>query len=397
MLNIVNQIIMSKIVAFIPVRGGSKSIPLKNIKPFCGKPLVCWNVEALEACSFVDEIIVATDSNEIESVVLGGGYSKTHIYRRSAENACDTASTESVMLEYISYAHLADDTIFMLVQATSPLTQKCHFTEALQIYAKGEYDSMLTCVRNKRFFWKADGSSLNYDYMHRPRRQEFDGMLMENGAFYINTVGNIKAVGNRLSGMIGIYEMPEYTSFEIDEPDDWYIMENLMRKHVLKQQAADAFQIKLFLCDVDGTLTDGGMYYSEKGDELKKFNTRDGVALATLRDIGIKTGIITSEDTELVARRAAKLKVDFLKQGKRDGGKLAAAQEMCEELGISLQEVAYVGDDLNCVDLLSAVGFAACPADACEIVKALPNMHVMSRNGGDAVVREVVEKYFCNK
>lgn len=383
-----------KTIAFIPVRGGSKSIPLKNIKPFCGKPLVCWNIEALEACPLVDEIIVATDSNEIECVVIKGKYAKTHIFRRSAKNACDTASTESVMLEYIDYAHLSDNTIFMLVQATSPLTQTCHFTDALQKYAKGGYDSMLTCVRNKRFFWNTDGSSLNYDYMHRPRRQEFDGMLMENGAFYINTVGNIKLVGNRLSGKIGIYEMPEYTSFEIDEPDDWHIMENLMRKHVLKHQVADLSHIKLFLCDVDGTLTDGGMYYSENGDELKKFNTRDGVALAMLRGKGIKTGIITSEDTELVARRAAKLKVDFLKQGKRDGGKLAAAQEICDKMGISLQEVAYVGDDKNCMDLLSVVGFAACPADACEEVKQLPHMHVMSRKGGDGVVREIVEKFF---
>lgn len=221
------------IVAFIPVRGGSKSIPLKNIKPFCGKPLVCWNIEALEACKLVDEIIVATDSNEIEEVVLAGNYIKTRIYRRSAENACDTASTESVMLEYIHYANLPAETIFMLVQATSPLTQTQHFTEALQQYAQGQYDSMLTCVRNKRFFWNADGSSMNYDYRYRPRRQEFDGILMENGAFYINTVSNILQSYNRLSGKIGIYEMPEYTAFEIDEPDDWGVMENLMKRHCL--------------------------------------------------------------------------------------------------------------------------------------------------------------------
>ena len=222
-------------IAFIPVRGGSKSIPLKNIRPFCGKPLVCWNIEALEACLLVDEIIVATDSDEIEQVVTGHDYPKTRIYRRSAENACDTASTESVMLEYIRYAQLPQEIVFMLVQATSPLTQTRHFSEALQQYQEGKFDSILTCVRNKRFFWNADGTSLNYDYRHRPRRQDFEGLLMENGAFYINMVGNILQSGNRLSGKIGIYEMPEYTSFEIDEPDDWAIMENLMRKHVMER------------------------------------------------------------------------------------------------------------------------------------------------------------------
>lgn len=385
-----------KTIAFIPVRGGSKSIPLKNIKPFCGKPLVCWSIEALEGCDLIDEIIVATDSDKIEETVLAQSYKKTKIYRRSAENACDTASTESVMLEYINYAHLPQEDIFMLVQATSPLTETQHFTEALGIYQKGIYDSMLTCVRNYRFFWNEDGTSKNYDYMNRPRRQNFKGELMENGAFYINTVSNILKSGNRLSGKIGIYEMPEYTATEIDEPDDWIILENLMRKHVLSKRTSQP-QIKLFLSDVDGTLTDGGMYYSEKGDELKKFNTRDGMGFQLLREAGIKTGIITSENTEIVANRAKKLKIDFLIQGKRDGGKLAAAQEICSQLGITLNEVAYIGDDINCRELLEAVGVAACPADANTIIKNITSIQIMSHNGGEGCVREfinILQKHF---
>lgn len=373
------------------MRGGSKSIPLKNIKPFCGKPLVCWNIEALEQCFEVDEIIVATDSDKIAEVVEAQKYKKTRIYRRSAENACDTASTESVMLEYINYAQLPQEDVFILVQATSPLTESIHFSEALVMYAKGDYDSILTCVRNYRFFWNADGMSVNYDYHNRPRRQNFDGMLMENGAFYINKVRNILEFGNRLSGHIGIYEMPEYTATEIDEPDDWIILENLMRKHVFPKRKGKKKQIKLFLCDVDGTLTDGCMYYSENGDELKKFNTRDGMAFQMLREKGIKTGIITSEITQIVANRAKKLKVDFLYQGKRDGGKLAAAQEICQQLGITLQDVAYIGDDVNCIELLKAVGVKACPADACDEVKSISGIKIMTRKGGYGCVREMIE------
>ena len=387
---------IKNIIAFIPVRGGSKSIPLKNIKPFCGKPLVCWNIEALEACELVDEVVVATDSDEIWKVVESKNYKKTNLYRRSVENACDTASTESVMLEYINYAQLQKDTIFMLVQATSPLTENFHFTEALQMYSKGEYDSILTCVRNYRFFWNEDGSSMNYDYMNRPRRQNFNGMLMENGAFYINTVGNILESGNRLSGKIGIYEMPEYTATEIDEPDDWTILESLMQRHVLSKHQQTKSQIKLFLCDVDGTLTDGGMYYSESGDELKKFNTRDGMGFQLLREAGIKTGIITSENTKIVENRAKKLKIDFLRQSKRDGGKVAAALEICNELGITLENVAYIGDDINCNELLYEVGIAACPADACAKVKAISNIHLMSRKGGEGCVREFIDVVLKN-
>lgn len=380
-----------KTIAFIPVRGGSKSIPLKNIKLFCGKPLVCWNIEALEQCASVDEIIVATDSDKIEEAVLIQNYKKTKIYRRSAENACDTASTESVMLEYINKVALSDNTVFMLVQATSPLTESCHFTEALDIYAKDEYDSILTCVRSYRFFWNADGTSKNYDYMNRPRRQNFSGELMENGAFYINTVGNILKNGNRLYGKIGIYEMPEYTAAEIDEPDDWVMLENLMRRHIFAKETP-VKNVKLFITDVDGTLTDGGMYYSEAGDEQKKFNTRDGMGLQLLREAGIKTAIITSEDTKMVERRASKLKVDYLVQGKRDEGKLISALGLCEKMGITMDEIAYIGDDVNCFDLLFAAGVKACPADACEEVMGIPGIIVMKKKGGEGCVREFANK-----
>lgn len=380
------------VIAFIPVRGGSKSIPLKNIKPLCGKPLVCWNIEALEACPEVDEVIVATDSDEIWRTVESRNYKKTKLYRRSAKNACDTASTESVMLEYIEYAKLDKDEVFMLVQATSPLTEAVHFSEALQTFGKRGYDSMLTCVRNYRFFWNEDGSSMNYDFMNRPRRQNFSGMLMENGAFYINTVGNILTNGNRLGGKIGIYEMPEYTATEIDEPDDWMILEKLMRKYKSEFVNQKKPNIKLFITDIDGTLTDGGMYYSENGDEMKKFNTRDGMGLQMLREVGIKTAIITSEDRQLNRRRAEKLKVDYIRQGKVNGGKVAVAQEIAKEMGITMQEVAYIGDDVNCVELLSQVGYAACPSDACEKVKSIPSILKMNKKGGDGCVREFCER-----
>lgn len=154
--------------------------------------------------------------------------------------------------------------------------------------------------------------------------------------------------------------------------------------------------IKLFLTDVDGVLTDGSMYYTESGDEFKKFNTRDGMGFELLRKAGIKTGIITSENTQIVARRAAKIKADYLYQGHRDGGKLTAALEICESEGITLSEVAYIGDDLNCISLLEKVGLAACPADAVEAVKAVPGIVLLHKKGGEGCVRELVEQILRN-
>ena len=149
--------------------------------------------------------------------------------------------------------------------------------------------------------------------------------------------------------------------------------------------------IKLFLTDVDGVLTDAGMYYSEAGDELKKFNTHDGMGLQLIREKGIKTGIITSENTKMVERRFNRLKLDYLYQGKLEGGKLASVKEICDKEGISLAEVAYIGDDVNCFELLSSVGLAACPADALETVKNIPGIIQMKKKGGEGCVREFVE------
>lgn len=150
--------------------------------------------------------------------------------------------------------------------------------------------------------------------------------------------------------------------------------------------------IKLFLTDVDGTLTDGGMYYTADGDYMKRFHARDGMGLQLLQRQGVKVGIVTSENTAIVASRAKKLGVDYLVQGRRDGGKLAATREICDELGITLAETAYIGDDVNCVDLLSAVGLAACPADAVRQVKAIPGIRVMTLGGGQGCVRELADQ-----
>jgi YrbI family 3-deoxy-D-manno-octulosonate 8-phosphate phosphatase len=151
------------------------------------------------------------------------------------------------------------------------------------------------------------------------------------------------------------------------------------------------YSIKLFLSDVDGVMTDAGMYYTESGDEIKKFNTHDGMGFNLLTKAGIKTGIITTENTKMVERRAAKLKVDYLYQGKGHGGKLESALEICEKENISIKQVAYIGDDINCIELLSAAGIAACPANAVNKVKAIDGIIHLQKNGGDGAVREFID------
>jgi 3-deoxy-D-manno-octulosonate 8-phosphate phosphatase (KDO 8-P phosphatase) len=156
-------------------------------------------------------------------------------------------------------------------------------------------------------------------------------------------------------------------------------------------------KIKLFLSDVDGVMTDAGMYYTESGDEFKKFNTHDGMGLKLLMKAGIKTGIITTEQTKIVERRAAKLKIDYLYQGKGFDGKLSAALEICAKENITIKEVAYIGDDVNCIELLKEAGIAACPANAVKKVREIPDIIHLKKSGGDGAVREFIDMILASE
>ncbi len=385
-------------VAFIPVRGGSKSIPLKNIKPISGKPLVYWTVKAACGCKYIDKVYVATDSEKIketvESFKIGREanlFSKVRVIGRSAESASDTASTEFAMLEFAE--NYKFDNI-VLVQATSPLLQSVNLDHGFETFNEEGVDSVLSVVPQKRFHWANDENGFthptNYDVFHRPRRQEFDGYLVENGAFYITSKADLIKSQNRISGNIKAVEMNEDTFFEIDEPSDWVIIEALMKKNGITAPI-EIPEIKMFLTDCDGCLTDGGMYYSEQGDELKKFNTRDGMGFALMRQKGIITGIVTSENVDLNRRRAEKLKLDILEVGCKD--KVAAVKRICEEHGINLRNVCYVGDDINDLEVIKMVGFGCCPADAVLEVKEVAK-YISKTKGGNGVIREIYNYVF---
>ncbi len=399
-------------VAFIPVRGGSKSIPLKNIKELHGRPLVYWTVVAACDCGAIDRVFVATDDIDIRLCVEKfcaqdlERFRKVNVIDRSEESATDTASTEFAMIEFAK-KHRFDNIV--LIQATSPMLTGADLDNGFAIFASNGTDSVLSVVPQKRFIWGIDddgnAKAVNYDVYKRPRRQDFEEYYVENGAFYITSRKALLNTGNRLSGNIRVSLMSEDTYYEIDEPDDWFVTEALMNKREQEQakkedtepvteddgaqNASSKCKYKMFLTDCDGCMTDAGMYYSEKGDELKKFNTRDGVGFKLLRENGIITGVITGEDVALNKRRCEKLKIDVLAQGCVD--KVATINRLCATYKIKPEEVVYVGDDLADRDAVEMVGLGCCPADACAQVKEAAD-YITEAKGGEGVIREVCEK-----
>jgi 3-deoxy-D-manno-octulosonate 8-phosphate phosphatase (KDO 8-P phosphatase) len=147
-------------------------------------------------------------------------------------------------------------------------------------------------------------------------------------------------------------------------------------------------RIRLFATDVDGVLTDGGMYYAESGDELKKFNTRDGMGIKLLQRAGLITALITQEETKLVARRGERLAIPEVHQRVFD--KLSRLRDIAARHQIALEDVAYMGDDVNDLETLQAVGFSATPADGVVSVQKKVD-YVCRLKGGEGAVREVVD------
>ena len=206
-----------KNIALIPLRGGSKGIPKKNIKILNGKPLCAWTLEAACKASSIDDVYVSTDCEEIIKTVLSLNLD-IKILKRPFELALDESSTESVIL------HFSDCVEFdrlITIQATSPLLKSLHLDEAMASFDLNNLDSLLSIRRLKQFLWNEDGTPLNYNPKIRPRRQDFSGQIVENGAFYISTRKQIEKTSCRIGGKVGFYEMTDTESIEIDNPLDF--------------------------------------------------------------------------------------------------------------------------------------------------------------------------------
>ncbi|MNV03929.1 3-deoxy-D-manno-octulosonate 8-phosphate phosphatase KdsC [compost metagenome] len=154
-------------------------------------------------------------------------------------------------------------------------------------------------------------------------------------------------------------------------------------------------KIKFLVLDVDGVMTDGGMYYTESGDQIKKYNTKDGMGIMKAQEKGLICGIISSAFTDkMVRNRAEVLKIDHVYVGREQ--KITILKQWCETLSISLDQVAIIGDDINDLSIMREVGLRACPKDAVQEVKKEVDI-VLTKNGGTGVVREFIDNFLLSE
>ena len=367
-------------VGFIPLRKGSKGIPGKNKRKMVGKPLFTWVLGAALQ-SDLDTVYVYTDDLDIISFIEKEYHytNKIKALQRSEASATDTASTESAMLEFAQTLDYNFDAICLL-QATSPFTTATDINNSLALLSKG-YDSTVTVVNTHRFIWDASGKPLNYDYKNRPRRQDFDGLLVENGAVYTCLASVLKTKQNRLGDAVGVVTMPEDSLYEIDTENDWTVVEQLLIQR--QQQLKKAEKITHLVLDVDGVFTDGTITYTKDGEHTKQFDMRDGMGLEILRQFGVTVMIMTSERSELVAKRMEKLQIEHVFLGVKD--KHTLLTQLAKTHQFSLNNVAYVGDDVNDLANICSVGWSLAPNNAMQEVINQADIILPKPSGAGAI------------
>lgn len=375
-----------KKIAIIPLRAGSKGIPGKNKKKLLGKPLFSWILgEAI--FSDLDKIYIFTDDKDIAYMVKENYFwtNKVEIMIRSKESATDTASTEIGMKELAEKLNYNFD-ILCLLQATSPLTSKEDINNCLYKIIKEKYDSAVTVVNTMRFLWNKNGKSINYDFQNRPRRQEFSGILVENGAVYVTTKQQFLESGIRIGGNVAVVKMHEDTLTEIDEIEDWIIMEKLLENRLMKRKKGSN-KIRLLVLDVDGIFTDAKVTVNNTGEFSKEFSLIDGMGIELLREEGIEIIVMTSEKSEIVTKRMEKLKIKEIYLGVKD--KYSLLEKIILDKNIKRNEIAYLGDDINDLANICSVKWGIVPQNA-VLENKLKADFVLNSYGGNGAIREIV-------
>ncbi len=375
--------------ALIPARGGSKGIPRKNLQLVGGRPLVVHSIAHARACAAIDRVFVSTDDDEIARVSAAAG---AEIIVRPPHLAGDTASTESAMQHAVDTWRTTGSPpdAIVLLQATSPFRSAGQLDGALAEFKRSGCDSLLSVARFHGFVWRTSATGarpFTYEPTARPRRQDIRDIVLETGSFYITRRELFERDGARLGGNIVTWEVPSNDALDIDEPSD------LLRARAEARRRGMMGELPLggiewLVLDVDGTLTDGAMYYGESGDELKRFCTRDGHGIARFRANGGRVAFITGESSRAVARRAEKLAVDHVVLGCRD--KAAAIVDLCRRFRVAPSAVVAMGDDINDLPMVGRVAAFAAPADAHPDVLAVADW-IAERPGGDGAVRELLD------
>lgn len=381
---------MGVTVAVIPARGGSKGIPGKNLAKVGGLPLVARAIEAAHAASRIDHVFVSSDDADI--LVCARNYGAGAI-ERPAAIAGDTASSESALLDALDRPEVEalEPERVVMIQCTSPFTRSEELDALVTALDQDGVACALTVTEDHGFLWMRDenglGIGINHDHRTpRKRRQDLAPQYRETGAAYAMEVAAFRAAGTRFCGEPALVQT-DTPGPEIDTRHDLEIVRAIAAQLRERPRTDLGKDIAALVTDFDGVHTNDRVIVDQTGNEAVLCSRSDGMGVERLRKAGMPILILSKETNSVVARRAEKLGVPVI-HGEND--KLGTLRKWAKTQALALDQICFVGNDVNDVACMEAVGLSVAPSDARPEALGVADI-VLRALGGNGAVREICE------
>jgi YrbI family 3-deoxy-D-manno-octulosonate 8-phosphate phosphatase len=390
------------LLALIPARIGSKGIPEKNLLKVGDFSLVERALFTAMNTDIIDDIIVSTDSEKIRNVVNQHG--KYAHFLRPDELATDTAGSLGVIQHGLDWAEKNFNKSYdyiVLLEPPSPFRLPGHVKKAVKIAIDNKATSVVSLIpvgdyhpiRMKKLLPDGGLESVLTNEPDGTRRQDQEPVFIRNCVVYVfstKTIHENKLWGERPFG----FEMDkELFGINIDEPNDFRIACSFYQEMVAQRLTdnieilPDKTKLNLIVYDFDGVLTNNKVYADQNGNEMVKVSRADGLGISEIKKLGIEQIIISTEKNSVVTARAKKLGISCL-QGIEN--KQNTLIDYCKNNNFDLKNTAYVGNDINDIDVMKIAGISYCPADAHETIKNISDYTLITK-GGDGVSREILD------
>ncbi len=381
---------MTRVVAVIPARGGSKSIPRKNLALFGGIPLIGRTISAALNAALIDEVYCTSDDAEILSCAAQHG---AKIIQRPGELAQDKSSSELALLHALDVIEQAGQPVGVVVflQCTSPFTTSDDIDLLVNVLRHSpNADCSLLVAASHTFLWRANeaGHAVGINHNHevqRLLRQDLPPEYQETGAGYAMHVDAFRRVGRRFCGNVAL-AISKSPAIEIDEIADLEHARAIFASHT-RPSYPGLKHVKALVTDFDGVHTDDKVIVADDGSESVRCSRSDGYGYSLLKTLRIRPLIISREKNLVVSERARKLSIEVL-QGVEN--KLEVLSSWLNENQLSWKDIAYIGNDLNDLECLERAGHPYLTADAHESVHG-KGFSVLTKAGGNGAIRELID------
>jgi N-acylneuraminate cytidylyltransferase len=401
-----------KVLALIPARGGSKSIPNKNIQLFHGHPLLAFSISAAQQSDSVKRVIVSTDSEEIAAIARE--YGAETPFLRPTDLAQDDTEDFPVFEHALNWLAENEDYhpgVVVQLRPTSPVRPKGLIDQAVAtLLDHPEADSVRGVVpagQNPHKMWRLpDGAAMQPLLEVEGLSEPYNAPRQKLPATYWQT-GHVDAIRAetilKKKSMSGesIWPLPIEARFtvDIDNPSDWARAEatalSVAPEIVWPGHSPRPFpkQVKMLVLDFDGVLTDDRVWTDTEGNEQVAAHRGDGMGISLLKKAGVKIQVLSSEENPVVAARCRKLDIPA-EQGLKDKGE--ALKKILKDNKVAAKDIIYVGNDVNDLDCLAIAGYAVVVADAHPEALRAADLR-LSKMGGYGAVREVCDLILENQ